>query len=191
MAGTVIILVPHGLSVRNGRELLGAGLAFASALTYATLLLRSKKILRDISSAGLMVTEYGVASVVLLPFAVSAFQRGDGPSTSAAYASLISLGVVHTALAGFVFLSGLRRVRTDHAAILTYVEPVSAIVFAALFLTEPLTWTTVLGGALVVGGGVAVARLQAREGVETVPLEAAGTDECEPDSDRTPQGTNE
>ena len=38
---------------------------------------------------------------------------------------------MHTALAGFIFLSGLRRVRTDHAAILTYTEPASAVVFAA------------------------------------------------------------
>lgn len=177
LAGIVVILAPHGLSLTNEREILGAGLAFASALTYATLLLRSKKILRGVSSAALMVTEYGVASLVLLPFVVAAYLRGDGPSTPVAYASLISLGVVHTALAGFIFLGGLRRVRTDHAAILTYVEPVSAVLFAALFLGEPLTWSTVLGGALVVGGGVAVASLEAPDRIETVPLEAAGTED--------------
>ncbi len=177
LTGIVVILAPHGLSLSNGREVLGAGLAFASALTYATLLLRSKKILRGISSAALMVTEYGVASLVLLPFVVAAYLHGDGPGTPLAYVSLISLGVVHTAFAGFIFLGGLRRVRTDHAAILTYVEPVSAVLFAALFLAEPLTWSTVLGGALVVGGGVAVARLETPDRIETVPLEAAGTED--------------
>lgn len=178
MIGIVVILAPHGLQVGTVEEALGALLAFASAFTYATLLLRSKKILRGISSGALMVTEYGVASLVLLPFVIAAYLRGDVPSSPAAYAALVSLGVIHTAFAGFVFLGGLRRVRTDHAAILTYVEPVSAVVFASLFLGEALTWTTVLGGALVVGGGVIVARLEAREGVETVPLEAAGTDPC-------------
>jgi hypothetical protein len=81
----------------------------------------------------------------------------------------------------FIFLAGLRRVRTDHAAVLTYVEPVSAVVFAAMFLSEPLTAATIVGGALVVGGGVMVARLEAREGLETLPIEIAGSDELTED----------
>jgi drug/metabolite transporter (DMT)-like permease len=178
LVGIVIILAPHGLSVSSDRELIGAGLAFLSAMTYATLLLRSKKILRGISSGSLMLIEYSVASLVLLPFVVAAYLRGEGPPTSFAYGALVMLGVVHTAMAGFIFLSGLRRVRTDHAAILTYVEPVSAVVFASMFLSEPLTWTTIVGGTLVIGGGLFVARLEAREGLETVPIEAVGTEEC-------------
>lgn len=176
LTGIVVILAPHGLAVGSNRELMGALLAFASALTYATLLLRSKKILRGISSGALMLVEYTTASVVLLPFVIAAYLRGDTPSTAGAYAALVTLGVVHTAISGYIFLSGLRRVRTDHAAILTYVEPVTAVLFAAAFLSEPLGWFTVIGGLMVVVGGVLVARIEAREGIETVPIEAAGTE---------------
>jgi len=188
MAGIGVILAPHGLAVAGGPELLGAILAFLSAITYATLLLRSKKILRGISSGALMLVEYSVASLVLSPFVIAAYVRGDSPSTPGAYAALVTLGVVHTAVAGFIFLGGLRRVRTDHAAILTYVEPVSAVVFAALFLGEVLTWPTVLGGAMVVAGGITVARMEAREGVETVPLEAAGTEQEDTTDDPPTRG---
>lgn len=175
LGGIVVILTQHGLDFGTGPQLLGAVLAFASALTYATLLLRSKKILRGISSGALMLVEYSVASIVLSPFVMAAYLRGDGPSTTGAYAALVTLGVVHTAVAGFIFLGGLRRVRTDHAAILTYIEPVSAVFFAALFLGEALTLRTLMGGALVVAGGLAVARLERRPGVpEAEPLEVAG-----------------
>lgn len=177
LLGIVVILAPAGLAVSGGTELLGAGLAALSALTYATLLLRSKRILRGISSAALMLVEYSVASVVLLPFVIAAYARGDSPSSPQAYVALVTLGVVHTAVAGFIFLGGLRRVRTDHAAVLTYVEPVSAVVFASLFLGEPLTAWTVVGGAMVVAGGITVARMEARGGLETVPIEAAGAEE--------------
>jgi len=173
MGGIVVILAQHGLQVESSAEMLGAVLAFCSALTYATLLLRAKKILRGISSGSLMLLEYSVASTVLLPFVIAAYLRGDGPSAQGSYAALVTLGVFHTAIAGFIFLGGLRRVRTDHAAILTYVEPVSAVMFAAAFLGEPLTTATVIGGALVVGGGIMVARLETREGIETVPIEIA------------------
>ncbi len=176
LGGIVVILAPHGLEVSTRTEQLGALLAFCSALTYATLLLRSKKILRGITSGALMLVEYTTASVVLLPFVIAAYLRGDAPTTPTAYAALVTLGVVHTAIAGFIFLGGLRRVRTDHAAILTYVEPVTAVLLAAVFLSEPLGWATVIGGAMVVVGGVLVARIEAREGIETVPIEAAGTE---------------
>jgi drug/metabolite transporter (DMT)-like permease len=179
LVGITVILAPHGLEMTGSRALTGAILAFASALTYATLLLRSKKILRGISSSALMFIEYGTASVVISPLVAAAYIRGDVPTTPAAYGALISLGVVHTALSGFLFLGGLRRVRTDHAAILTYVEPVSAVLFAALFLSEALTWTTIAGGSLVIMGGIIVARMEAPKGIETVPLEAAGAEPCD------------
>jgi drug/metabolite transporter (DMT)-like permease len=161
LGGIVVILAPQGIGVGSGREALGALLAFASSMTYAVLLLRSKRILQGVSSSTLMIVEYAVASVLLLPFVVWMYERGQGPSTAGAYVALITLGVVHTAIAGIIFLGGLRKVRTDHAAVLTYAEPASAVVFAALFLAEPLTLATVAGGLMVVVGGALVARLEA------------------------------
>ena len=177
LGGIAVILVPQGLSVSSPQELFGAVLAFCSALTYATLLLRSKKILKGISGMSLMLVEYTVASLILLPFVVWFYAHGQGPTTATAYGALLTLGLVQTAFSGVFFLSGLRRVRTDHAAILTYAEPVSAVIFAAIFLAEPLTAWTLAGGAMVVAGGIVVARLTPKAGaVERAPLEMAGVE---------------
>lgn len=187
--GIAVILAPQGLGVAGGGQLLGAGLAFASALTYATLLLRSKRILAGVSGSALMVVEYGVASALLAPFVVWLYAHGQGPTTSGSYVALASLGLVQTAFAGLIFLSGLRRVRTDHAAVLTYAEPVSAVLFAAVLLPhpEPLTLATLAGGAMVVAGGLLVARLDSRDvgaGQEAVGLESAWPDAAVGDRDR-------
>jgi drug/metabolite transporter (DMT)-like permease len=163
LGGIVVILAPQGLGVSGSRQLLGAVLAFASAITYAVLLLRSKHVLSGVSGPALMAVEYGTATVLLLPFAIWLYARGQGPTNLASYGALATLGVVHTAIAGLIFLSGLRRVRTDHAAILTYTEPASAVIFAAAFLGEALTLATVVGGAMVVAGGALVARLDAKD----------------------------
>jgi len=175
LCGIVVILAPQGLAVAGGRELLGAVLAFCSALTYATLLLRSKKILRGISGGALMVVEYTVASAILLPFVAVLYSRGQGPTNLRSYMALATLGIVQTAIAGIIFLGGLRRTRTDHAAVLTYAEPVAAVLFAAAFLGEALSGWTAVGGAMVVAGGLAVARI-APSTEPAPPLEAAGTD---------------
>jgi len=176
LGGIVVILVPQGLALSGGKQLLGALLAFGSALTYATLLLRSKNLLQGISGSALMVVEYSVASVILLPVTIVLYANGNGPSGLRSYVALAILGTVHTALAGIIFLGGLRRARTDRAAVLTYTEPVSAVLFAALLLGEPLTWAAIVGGAMVVLGGLIVSRLEPPSKREPIPLEAAGTE---------------
>jgi drug/metabolite transporter (DMT)-like permease len=176
LGGIVVILAPQGLAVAGGRQLLGAVLSFASALTYALLLLRSKRLLVGVSGQALMVVEYGVATVLLLPFAIWLYARGEGPTTLVSYGALATLGIVQTAIAGIIFMNGLRRVRTDHAAILTYAEPASAVLFAAAFMGEPLTLATVAGGAMVVAGGAIVATLDAKD-VGFGPEAAGATDE--------------
>ncbi|MBI5231677.1 MAG: DMT family transporter [Coriobacteriales bacterium] len=177
LGGIVVIMAPQGLGVAEPRELLGAFLAFCAAITYAVLLLRSKKILRGVSGTTLMTIEYAVASLLLAPAVAWFYARGDAPSSPGAYGALVILGVVQTAFAGLLFLGGLRRVRTDRAAILTYGEPVAAVAFAAAFLGESLTIATVLGGLMVVTGGIIVTRLEAPQHLEPVPLEAAGTED--------------
>ena len=167
LSGIAVILLRHGLTLGTGRQALGAALAAASALTYAALLLRSKRLLQGISTGTLMLAQYAVASVVLLPLVIYAYATGGAPTSATAYGALAALGVVHTAFTGLLFFSGLRHVRADHAGVLMYAEPVSAVIFAALFLSEPLTASTVLGGMMVVAGGVIVARMEPMPGIET------------------------
>lgn len=190
LGGIIVILAPQGLAVSGSRQLLGAVFAFLSALTYATLLLRSKKILHVVSGGALMVVEYTTASVLLLPFVVWLYAHGQGPTGAGSYAALATLGIVHTALAGIIFLGGLRRVRTDHAAVLTYTEPVSAVLFAAAFLGEALRVATIVGGAMVVVGGALVTRIDTKD--VGFGQEAAGADretaEAESQGDRPSLG---
>lgn len=162
IAGVVVIVGPRQLQLADSRELLGAGLAFASAFTYAIGVLSAKRLLRGIPTTVFMLGEDLTAGLLLLPVILLT----PGPSGPVEWGSLLMLGVVHTAATGFLFLSGLRRVRTDHAAILTYAEPVSAVVFAALFLGEPITVGTLIGGTMVVVGGVLVARMEPTPGIE-------------------------
>ncbi len=174
LGGIAVILAQHGLALGSGRQALGAALAAGSALTYAALLLRSKKILHGISSGALMLGQYAVATIALLPMVIFSYARGGGPTSAGSYAALATLGVVHTALTGFVFFGALRHIRADHAGVLMYAEPVSAVIFAALFLGEPLTLPTIIGGMMVVLGGVLVARMEPTPSIEApAPIDGA------------------
>lgn len=174
LAGVIIIMIPHGLSFDSG-ELTGAIMAGCSALTYAALTLRNKKILSGVDTLTFIWFEYLAASVVLLPLAIYLYIQGEGPTGMSSYLWLVIVGAFHTGVTGILFFRGLRRLRADQTAILTYMEPVSAVVLASLFLGEKLSLPTILGGLLIVIGGVIVARIDYDAGLEVLPMEVAGT----------------
>lgn len=174
VTGMVIILAPQGLHIGSG-EFVGAAMAAASAVTYAMLTVQSKRIMKRAPNDVIIWFEYVLASVVLLPFALYQYSVGNGPSSVGAYGGLVVLGVVQTAFAGWIFFAGLKRLRADQAAIFTYGEPVVAVVLAALFMSQRITLSTFLGGALVIAGGTIVAKMDTSAGVDISPIEIAGT----------------
>lgn len=169
LAGMALVLGPGSIRLDEPRSLAGAGMALAAAIVFAFLMLNAKRLLRDVPSSIVVFWEALVAALLLLPLvlALPGFADTDG------WIAGITLGLVHSGLVAFAFLTALRHVRADHAAVLMYVEPVAAVFLAAAFLGEPLTLSTVVGGAAVVTGGVMVARLAQTPSAE-VPVASSG-----------------
>jgi drug/metabolite transporter (DMT)-like permease len=77
--------------------------------------------------------------------------------------NFLVLGAVFTGLAGFIYWEVFRVLPVAVVSVLMYIEPASAVLWAAVFLDEspsPLTW---VGVALVIVGGT-VAATSAKEG---------------------------
>jgi len=73
-------------------------------------------------------------------------------------AVLVLFGLIPTALALVLYLSGLMQVRAQNASIGALLEPASAVVFAYLILSEPVTASMLAGGALILLGAVIISR---------------------------------
>ncbi len=179
--GIVAIIGLQDIVVGGGTRLLGAGLALASAFTYASLVLNVKRVVAGVPSVVYMTGEYLSAGLVLLP----AVLLLPGPTRAVEWGALAALGIVNTAITGLLFISALRRVRADHAATLTYAEPVSSVLLSAAFLSEPITLATAIGGVLVVAGGIRVARMEPQQGIETPGIVPVRADERGVDRERT------
>ncbi len=162
LAGVATIVGPQDLALESGTHLLGAAMALGSAVTYSLLILNAKRLIQGVPATVYTFGEYIGSLALLLPVVL----LSKGPTAPVEWGALVVLGVVMTSATGLLFLSGLRRVRADHAAVLTYAEPVSAVLFSALFLGEPITLATGIGGALVVAGGAMVARMEPQAGLE-------------------------
>ena len=71
--------------------------------------------------------------------------------SATAWASIVALAVVSTALAFVLFLSGLAVLGPVRTAIVSTIEPFWASLLGALVLHQSLGWPTIAGGALIAG----------------------------------------
>jgi DME family drug/metabolite transporter len=166
----LVALVPASaglvlMSTRGGGSAHARPLAVATgigaALTYALLVIGTKRLRARMGPVTITAWSYGIAALALSPFLATAGQVV--PRGSEIFYVLL-LGVVFTALSGFIYVGLLAHVTAQAVGILAYLEPVSAAVLAWALLGQPLGKQVLVGGALVVAAGVLVVL---REPVET------------------------
>jgi len=131
----------------------GVSFGLLAALTYALFIVFSKRVLTVVSSETLAFYTYLAAALLLSP---TPFLVGL-PCDLSAYLYLLVLGVVNTAFAVTLYFVGLRHVRAQDAAVLAYLEPVSALFFGWFFLEQSITFSAAVGGLLIVLAGFTVA----------------------------------
>jgi drug/metabolite transporter (DMT)-like permease len=162
-AGGMLLVARPGA----GATLEGIAVALVSAVLLAALFVFGKPAASALGGLTVAMWEALAAAVVLFPFTVQAVRE-----SSEYWREFLILGVLFTGIAGVIWWSSMRRLPVAVVSVIMYLEPASAVVWAALFLDEspePLTW---LGVALVVAGGV-VAGVGA---TETAPIVAVESD---------------
>ena len=140
-----------------------------TAATYAALVLMTKRIVSDVPVLTLSFWNYAVAAVAIAPLLLDAERVVP---TANELPAVLALGVVFTALSGYLYIWALRHVTAQTIGILAYIEPVSAALLAWMFVGEALTWQIVAGGALVIAAGATVVFLEPADAAapETAPL---------------------
>ncbi len=148
LSGTALLVGGQG-----GRDLLrldhvlGNLLALAAGLSYAIYALVGRAKSRGAPLASLAALSFTTAALLLTPFALANGLRL--PTNVPAWLAVLYLGLVPTALAYALYLSGLRAVPATMASIGTLIEPLTASLLAALFLHERLTPSGLLGAGLL------------------------------------------
>ena len=140
---------------------------------YAAFQLVVKDLTKRVSAVTIVFTEAWLDALILLPLALwQTVGAGYQLTTRDLVAGLI-LGVVCTALAYLMWTHGMGMIKVQHSAILGYLEPVSAPVYALLLLGQAISLWTVIGGALIVVAGLLVVLLGEHEEEGAESLEPA------------------
>lgn len=158
--GLLLAIVGTGLVIRPGAgaTLGGVLVALVSAVLLAALMIVGKPAARALGGLALATWELVVAALLLSPWTVQTVRQSTD-----FWPQFILLGALFTGVAGAVYWSAMRRLPVSVVSVIMYLEPASAVIWAALFLEEAPTPATWLGVGLVVAGGVFAAAEAAEE----------------------------
>ena len=124
---------------------IGALWGLFSGLTFAILQVLNRRFVAGSGPLRIAFVECVSACVLLLVFVGGAIPALDGLDL----AKLIFLGVMCTALAHALFISGLQTVRTQTASVIAALEPVYGILLAAIFFGEIPSLRMLAGGGII------------------------------------------
>jgi drug/metabolite transporter (DMT)-like permease len=131
-------------------ELLGTALVLVATLGYATAPIIVDRHLTNLDPLGPVAVSLSLAAVVLLPAAF--VSPPDAALSFEALGSLAVLGFICTALGLVVFFRLIAEAGPFRASIITYVNPLVAVLLGVFILNESLGAMSIAGLALILGG---------------------------------------
>lgn len=140
-------LVAHMTPRPAADAALGTAIGLCAALLFAVFALMSQRAVKAIGPFRLAFYQYGLAALFLapaLPF-TAPIQGGQ------AWIAIIVLGIVGTAIAHQLYLFALARLPAAFCGAVVSLEPIFAVLLAAMIFSEPADWTVFVAAALIIG----------------------------------------
>ena len=143
-----------GAGVFAGSGALGVGFGLGAAVFYAANMLMNKMTPHSDALAKTIV-QLGSAALTMIPYLLITNGFAGLDVSTGDIAPLLILGVVHTGVAYLLYFAAIRALPAQTIAVLSYLDPATAIVLSAVFLAEPLTAAGMIGAVLILGSAMA------------------------------------
>ena len=146
----IVLITGLGDLSGNDRHFLGILFGLGAACLYAAVILLNKFI-RDVDGIHRTLLQFLAAIAVLAPYV--AFTGGITLEKldTLGWVFLLIVGLVHTGITYCMYFTALKDIPGQKAAILSYIDPLVAVLVSVLVLGESITLPQLLGGGLILG----------------------------------------
>ncbi len=137
----------------SGTDLRGILLGLGAGCLYAMVVLTNKTI-RNVDAYEKTIIQLGSAAVIMIPYlALTSSSIGEG-WTAKTVALLVFVGIVHTGICYTLYFGSMDGLKTQSVAILSYIDPVTALILSALLLGERMSPLGIVGAVLILGSAI-------------------------------------
>ena len=150
MSTVGLVLITGIGDVGGGSDLIGILFGLGAAVFYATVVLLNKFI-KNVEGIHRTFLQFLAAIVILLPYVLLTSGVTLGGMNAAGWVNLLIVGLIHTGITYCMYFSSLKELPGQKAAILSYIDPLVAVVISVTVLGESMTAPQVIGGLLILG----------------------------------------
>ncbi|GHI00731.1 DMT family transporter [Neobacillus kokaensis] len=134
----------------SSQNVIGILYGLSAAAMYASIVLINKFI-KNLSGFETTLVQLIVAVIVLFPYVMIKDSLDFSSLGGRSVLFVLIVGIIHTGIAYFLYFTSLKDLKGQTIAVLSYLDPVSAVIFAAIFLSESMTIVQIMGGILILG----------------------------------------
>ena len=144
----LVLITGLGDPSSNGSHIKGILLALGAALLYASDILINKYI-KNVDEITRTFLQFVSSLTVLVPYVLLDGDIKVLTLDAGGWICLLTIGFIHTGVVYCTYFSSLVRLSGQKAAILSYIDPLVAVVVSVIILKEPLSLVQTIGGAMI------------------------------------------
>ena len=131
----------------------GIALGLGAAFFYAAVVIMNKKTpgTDPYQRTTIMLLSAGI---VMLPYLFLTDGFSGAGFTPTSILLLLVLGVFHTGIAYAMYFGSMDGLHVQTIAVFSYIDPVSALLFSALLLREPVSALNIVGAVMIIGSAI-------------------------------------
>lgn len=146
----LILIIGVGNIGQGGTDLLGILFGLGAAAFYATVILLNKFI-KNVTGIHRTLLQFFAAIIILVPYVACTGGIHLTELDGAGWGCLLTVGLIHTGITYCMYFSALKELKGQEAAILSYIDPLMAVLVSVVLLGESMTFRQLLGGILILG----------------------------------------
>lgn len=134
----------------GGEHLLGVLFGLGAAVFYATVILLNKCI-KNVAGIQRTFLQFVSAIAILVPYVALTGGMNLSGLDSMGWICLLVVGIVHTGITYCMYFSSLKELKGQEVSILSYLDPLVAVLVSVGILGEQMSLMQLLGGVLILG----------------------------------------
>lgn len=136
--------------IGGGKDFIGILFGLGAAVFYAAVVLLNKFI-KNVEGIHRTFLQFLSAIVILFPYVIMTHGVTLGSLNGIGWVNLLIVGLIHTGVTYCMYFSSLKELPGQKAAILSYIDPLVAVLISVTVLGEAMTLWQVIGGILILG----------------------------------------
>ena len=135
------------------RDIRGIAFGLGAAALYAAVIILNKKVVVEDIYAKTVIQLAG-AALVMIPYVLLTEGVPELTLTAADIGMVLLVGIVHTGITYALYFGSMQRLKAQTVAVMSYIDPVFALLLSAAVLHERLTPLGIVGAVLIIGSAI-------------------------------------